>query len=152
MRNSKRIAQFIARPEIQTMTEANALVERVKNNFANKEAIGWSAFLRDGKTTIGTCGLNRIEHQNLRAEIGGEMSTQYWGKGIAQEAVKAIVEFGLNTMGLHSIEARVWPSNRGAIYILEQLGFQKEAHFKDALYFNEEFKDIAVYSLVAKGN
>jgi len=149
MRNNKRIAEFIARPENQTIEEAKALIERVKNNFANKDGIGWSTVLRDGKNTIGTCGLNRIEHQNLRAELGGEMSTQYWGKGIALEAVTAIVDFGINQLGLHSIEARVWPTNRGAIYILEQLGFQKEAHLKDALYFKDRFMDIAFYSFVA---
>ena len=62
----------------------------------------------------------------------------------------AIVDFGIHQLGLHSIEARVWHTNRGAIYILEQLGFQKEAHLKDALYFKNRFMDIAVYSLLAE--
>jgi len=64
MRNKKRIAEFIARPESQTIEEAKALVDKCKNSFANKEGIAWSAVLRDGKNTIGTCGFNRIEHQN----------------------------------------------------------------------------------------
>lgn len=149
MRNNKRISEFIARPESQTFEEAKTLVDKCKNSFANRDGIGWAAILRDGKNTIGTCGFNRIEHLNLRAELGGEMSTQYWGKGIAEEAVKAIVEFGIQQLGLHSIEARVWPANRGAVYLLEKLGFQKEAHFRDALYYKDKFMDIAVYSLVA---
>ena len=69
-----------------------------------------------------------------------------WGKNIAYEAVSAIVNFGFDEFQLHSIEAKVSPENRGAIYLLESLGFEKEAHFKDRIYFNQKFQDLAVYT------
>ena len=100
---------------------------------------------------IGTCGLRDFDFPNLRAEIGGELSVEYWGKNIALEAVSKIVEFGLDKLNLHTIEAKVNPENRGAIFLLEQIGFQKEAHFRDRIYFNGKFSDMAVYTLV-KGN
>lgn len=84
----------------------------------------------------------------MRAEIGGELSVNYWGKNIALEAVSAIVQFGFDTLGLHTIEAKVSPDNRGAIYLLEQIGFVKEAHFKDRIYFGETFHDLAIYSML----
>jgi len=149
MRSNARIGQFIARPSMQNPEDAETLVKKVADAYAAKQGIGWAGILRDGKTCIGTCGFNSIDQANLRAEIGGEMATEYWGKGIAQEAVKAIIHFGFAELGLHSIEAKVSPQNRGAIFVMEQLGFVKEAHYKDRIYYNGTFSDMTVYTCFA---
>ncbi len=148
MRSNGRVNQFIPRPNMQAEDDAMKLAERTVAAFHNKQAIGWAGILRDSQEIIGTCGFNSIDIMNLRAEIGGEMATEFWGKNIAQEAVCEILRFGLYHMNLHTIEAKVSPQNRGAIYVLEQLGFEKEAHFKDRIYFNGNFSDMAVYTLL----
>jgi ribosomal-protein-alanine N-acetyltransferase len=151
MRSNGRVNTFIARHNMQDQEDAKALAERTINAYNNKQAIGWAGILRENQEIIGTCGFNMIDTYNLRAEIGGEMATEYWGKNIAIEAVQSIIQFGLNTMNLHSIEAKVSPQNRSAIYLMEKLGFVKEAHFKDRILFNDSFYDMAVYTLI-KGN
>ena len=151
MRSNGRVNTFIARPNMQKQEDAVGLAERTINAFKNKQTIGWAGILKDYNEIIGTCGFNMIDSYNLRAEIGGEMATEYWGKNIAIEAVIAIIQFGLEEMNLHSIEAKVSPNNRGAIYLMEQIGFVKEAHYKDRILFNNTFSDMAVYTLL-KGN
>lgn len=148
MRASGRVNEFIARPTLDSLENSISLAERTIQAFQNKQAIGWAGILRDNQEIIGTCGFNQIDFQNLRAEFGGEMAVNYWGKNIALEAVVAILEFGLNQLNLHTIEAKVSPNNRGAIFLLEKLGFQKEAHFVDRIYFKGDFLDMAVYTLV----
>jgi ribosomal-protein-alanine N-acetyltransferase len=146
MRKNQRVNQFIARPAMTKAEDAEMLVKKVADGFAAKTSIGWAGLLRDDSSCIGTCGFNSIEHANLRAEIGGEMATEYWGKGIALEAVTAILSFGFANIGLHTVEAKVSPQNRGAIAVLEQLGFRQEALFKERIYFNGQFADMAVYT------
>lgn len=148
MRASGRVNSFIARNNMQNKEDAISLAERTIDAYNNKQAIGWAGILRENQEIIGTCGFNMIDTYNLRAEIGGEMATEYWGKNIAIEAVEAIIQFGLNTMNLHSIEAKVSPQNRSAIYLMEKLGFVKEAHSKDRILFNNSFSDMAVYTLI----
>ncbi len=147
MRANGRVNQFIPRPNMETLEQSQELIDRTIQAYNNRQAIGWAGILRDGRTIIGTCGFNSIEFPNLRAEIGGELAIEYWGKGIAQEAVKAIINFGFQTLGLHTIEAKVAPDNRGSVYILELLGFHKEAHFRDRGRINGVFQDMAVYTL-----
>lgn len=148
MRSSGRVNQFISRPDMQQPEAAESLAERTIQAFNNKQAIGWAGILRNNNHIIGTCGFNSIDSMNLHAEIGGEMATEFWGKHIAIEAVKAILHFGLHTINLHTIEAKVSPQNRSAIYVMEQLGFEKEAHYKDRIYYNGSFSDMAVYTLI----
>ncbi|AEA45972.1 GNAT family N-acetyltransferase [Fluviicola taffensis] len=147
MRQNNRVNQFIARTSISGLEAAEELVKKTVDAFESKVGIGWAGILRNSSDIIGTCGFNRIDYLNNRAEIGGELSTEYWGKNIALEAVQAIVTFGFDQMNLHAIEALVSPENRGAIFLLEYLGFEKEAHFKDRIYFNEVYSDMVVYTL-----
>ncbi len=151
MRSNGRINQFITREDMKEIDASIKLVEKTILAYQNKQAIGWAGIIRNNQEIIGTCGFNSIDFANLRAEIGGELSVDYWGKNIALEAVATIIKFGLETMNLHTIEAKVSPNNRGAIFLLEKIGFIKEAHFVDRIYFNNKFYDMAVYTLL-KGN
>lgn len=151
MRSNGRVNQFIPRNNMILENDAKILAEKTIQAFKNKQAIGWAGILRNNNEIIGTCGFNQIDFYNLRAEIGGEMATEFWGKNIAVEAVLAIIKFGFEELNLHAIEAKVSPANRGAINVLEQIGFIKEAHYKDRLFFNNQFSDMAVYTLF-KGN
>lgn len=148
MRSNGMVNRFIPRPAMQKEEDAIELVTKTVNAFKNKQAIGWAGVLKRNGQLTGTCGFNTIDHLNLRAEIGGELSTDFWGKHIALEAVGAILNFGFQSLNLHSIEAKVSPDNRGAIHLLEHFGFKKEAHFKDRIFFNGNFLDMAVYTII----
>lgn len=147
MRSNNQVNKFIPRPKMNDVSQGFDLAKKTADAFRTKDAIGWAALLRDNDQCIGTCGFTSIEPLNQRAEIGGEMDTFYWGKGIAQEAFFEILRFGISEMNLLTIEAKVSPDNRGAVFILEQAGFEKEGHFKNRVYYHEQFLDMAVYTL-----
>lgn len=125
------------------------LVEKARASFYNKSGIAWAGELRSNQRLIGTCGFNRIDLQNRRAELGGELDSPFWGRDLAIEAVKAIVGFGFEKLGMHTIEARLDPDNRGAIHLLKSLGFQQEAHLKECIFINGGYKDMCIYTAFA---
>lgn len=146
MRSNKILNKFIARDSLSSSDDAASLVQKTNKTFTEKKGIGWAGLLRENNTIIGSCGFNSIDYPNLRAELGGELATDFWGKNIAIEAAKAVVSFGFQQMNLQSIEAKVSPQNRGAIYLLESIGFIKEAHYTNRIYYNGGFLDMAVYT------
>jgi [ribosomal protein S5]-alanine N-acetyltransferase len=79
MRASGRINEFIPRPQMISIEHAQALVEKTNKAFEEKTGIGWAGVLRSSDMSIGTIGFNHIDHTNLRAEFGGELSSDYWG-------------------------------------------------------------------------
>ena len=147
MRSNKMVNKFIARDSMTSAKDAASLVQKTNETFAAKKGIGWAGFLREDNTIIGSCGYNSIDYPNLRAELGGELATEFWGKNIALEATQAVLSFGFQQMNLQSIEAKVLPQNRGAIYLLESVGFKKGAHYANRIYHNDRFLDMAVYTL-----
>lgn len=148
MRSNDRVNHFIARPTMETENDSDALVNRTRMAYQDQLGIGWAGVLRKNQDIIGSCGFNSIDYYNLRAEIGGELSPKYWGKHIAIEAFSAIIQFGFEVFGLHSIEAKVAPDNRGAVALLEHSGFRKEAHLKERIYFKGKFLDMAIFSVL----
>ena len=148
MRSNSRINQFIGRPEMTEVEKAEDLIEKCLVAYKNKKGIAWAGEHKIHGGLIGTCGFNSLDFQNNRAEIGGEMSVNHWGKNLSIEAVKAIIHFGFEKLKLHTIEAKVSPFNRSAIYLLEKLHFKKEAHFKDYYRFNDKYHDLTIYTLL----
>lgn len=86
-------------------------------------------------------------------EIGYVFNKNYWGKGYAKEACVAVIENAFST-GTHRIFAECDPLNPSSWHLLEALGFIKEAHFKQNVYFWKDengkpiWKDTYVYSLL----
>ena len=150
MRSNGRVNQFIGRESMKEVLSATELIEKTRKAYVEKAAIAWAGILRENKEIIGTCGLNNIDFVNNRAEIGGEMATEFWGKNIALEAVTAIVDFGMKQLQLNRIEAKIDAENRGAIALAVHLGFKKEAHLRDYFFHRESYRDLTVYSLLAK--
>ena len=68
------------------------------------------------------------------AEIGYWLSEQYWGQGIVCEAVKAIVKYGFEDLGLLRIWAEVFEGNMGSMRVLEKADFQPEGILRNSVF------------------
>jgi RimJ/RimL family protein N-acetyltransferase len=55
---------------------------------------------------IGTCTLFRIEREHRRAEIGYILRRDHWERGLANEALTALVNHAFGTLALHRLRSR----------------------------------------------
>ena len=90
-----------------------------------------------------------MQKEHYRSEIGYALNPLFQGKGIMQEAMQAIIQYGFEIMKLHSVEANVNPANEASMRLLEKNGFVKEAYFRENYYFDGKFLDSVIYSLLA---
>ncbi|MDP6778016.1 MAG: GNAT family N-acetyltransferase [Candidatus Latescibacteria bacterium] len=74
---------------------------------------------------IGSCGLRLLDDGAKRADIGFELSPDYWGNGYATESVSAILELGFDRIGLEEVEARCVVANRRSANVLHRLDFSE---------------------------
>jgi [ribosomal protein S5]-alanine N-acetyltransferase len=150
LRSDKNVMQFIDRPLAETIDDALKLIKIISDGYNNKESITWAITLKDYSELIGTIGFWRIEKEHYRAEIGYLLNPVHQGKGIMQEAIKVVLQYGFETMKLHSVEANVNPSNTASIKLLEKNGFVREGYFRENYFYNGQFLDSAIYSLISK--
>lgn len=149
LRSDPEVMKFINRPLTANITEAEDWVRLVLSNQQANNGITWGIFLKGQPLeNIGNIGLWRIEKENYRAEVGYMMDPMHQGKGMMLEALKRVILYGFNDLGVHSIEAQIHPENIRSSKLLEKTGFTKEAYFKQNIFWNGGFEDTAVYSLL----
>ncbi|MCG7405984.1 GNAT family N-acetyltransferase [Paenibacillus sp. ACRRX] len=103
--------------------------ERYRTNDSDMMFI---AVRLDKEKPIGTAALYRINPYKRRAEFGrvliGDSESQ--GQSYGEEIVKAVTQFGLNTLGLQSIELFVKVTNTRAIRIYMNCGYVHDSSYR----------------------
>lgn len=150
MRASAEVMKYIPVPLATEVSEAEDYILSLQERMDNKECINWSITLKETGQMIGTIGFYRMKLQHYRTETGYMLLPEFYGKGYAPEALKALLDFGFSTLGFHSIEAVIYPDNIGSQRVLEKCGFEREAYFKESEFHNGQFVDTAIYSILAE--
>tara|TARA_R110000744_G_scaffold180013_1_gene299008 strand:- start:55 stop:369 length:315 start_codon:yes stop_codon:yes gene_type:complete len=83
-----------------------------------------------------------------RAEVWYKIHSDYWKKGYATEALKAILDFGFDTLKLHRIEAGCAVENIGSIKVLEKSGMVREGRLRQILPLKSGCSDNFQYSIL----
>ncbi|MCB9261659.1 MAG: GNAT family N-acetyltransferase [Flavobacteriales bacterium] len=96
----------------------------------------------------GSIGIHPLDDVfKLSAEIGYWVGEEYWGKGVATEAVRQIVEFGFQNLEINRIFARPYVTNKASQRVLEKSGFKLEARFEKTIIKNGIIQDELVYAV-----
>ncbi|CAM4087208.1 GNAT family N-acetyltransferase [Gillisia limnaea] len=116
--------------------------------YEERTGIFWAIIEKSTNKFMGDFAFFKIDGKNSRAEIGYTLKPEFWGNGFMQEAMFKIFDFGFNELNLHSLEANINPENKNSRAILTKMGFQKEAYFRENYYYNGEYLDSEIYSLL----
>ncbi|WP_096154418.1 MULTISPECIES: GNAT family N-acetyltransferase [Bacillus] len=129
----------------------DVLVEEInwyKSIVEEGTGIRWVITKKDSNVVIGSCGFLNMSRKHHRAEIGFELNKEYWGQGIASEAVEAVIHYGYKNLNLERIEAIVDPPNLLSQKLMEKQGFRKEGLLRRYEYNFGKFNDVYMYSLI----
>lgn len=101
-------------------------IERMLRHFNEeyeREAFGlWAALEKETGAIVGECGLHRIPETG-EVEIGWLFERAGWGKGLATEAARAVLEFGFTTAKLKRIICLIDRENARSVAVANRLGF-----------------------------
>ncbi len=102
---------------------------------------------RSPETLVGTVSLRRFA-RDRRAELGYWIAQREWGKGIATEAARALVDFGFAHMELARIYAQVLAGNDGSSRVLAKLGMLHEGVKRQHVRKGARNFDVGIYGLL----
>ncbi|MGC2482627.1 MAG: GNAT family N-acetyltransferase [Nitrososphaeraceae archaeon] len=81
---------------------------------------------RNNLKFVGTISVKNIDLVNKKADLGYWIGEQYWGRGIATECLKLIIDYAFSAeLGLKQLCAYVFPENKASIRVLEKNGMNK---------------------------
>ena len=84
------------------------------------------------------------------ARISYAIFNNYWKHGYGKEAVQGTIDYAFRRLKLHRLEAEILPHNHASVALVRGLGFRFEGVRRGAVYFDREWHDHAVYSLLTE--
>lgn len=113
--------------------------------FKEESQMWWAICSPDNRVFYGAAGLNDLDPQEKKAEIGFWLMPQYWGNGIISEVVPKVVDYGLKVLDLDRIEAFVETENTNSKRVMDKLGFRLEKTLWNCELKNEKPISLDVY-------
>lgn len=118
----------IADKNVRTEAQAEAYLETGPLQSYRTHGHGLNRVeLRDSGEPIGLCGLIR-RPRFQEVDLGYALFPAFEGKGYATEAGAAVLNHGIQVLGLRSFIALVTPGNDRSIRVLQRLGFAAAGH------------------------
>lgn len=111
--------------------------------------IKFTLAVTDKKTNkiIGWCGLGPLQFSPSEIELYYGLSVDHWGRGLATEAAKALLDYGFYTIGLDTIVAVVKPDNLASKKVIEKLGMRYRKVAENLPPESEFYEGMLYYSL-----
>ncbi|TKD72224.1 GNAT family N-acetyltransferase [Pseudalkalibacillus hwajinpoensis] len=148
--SDEEVVKHMGLPPAQSVEEVMDEIEWYQSIIKEGTGIRWGVTLKDSGKVIGSCGYLNMQHKHYRAEVEFELNRNYWGKGIAFEALEAIIIYGFNHYQLERIEALIEPSNSQLQRLVSKLGFTKEGLLRHYEYTLGKFDDLYMYSIIKR--
>jgi [ribosomal protein S5]-alanine N-acetyltransferase len=117
--------------------------------LASTQALNQVFAIDVGGFAVGAIGLRPGDDiSRLSAEIGYWLGEEHWNRGIATEAVKAVTEYGFQTLGMARIHASVFASNAASMKVLEKAGYAREGVLKSSAFKDRQLIDQVLFARV----
>lgn len=103
---------------------------------------------RASGAVCGDCAVRVATDQPATAEIGVTLAQASQGKGVAAEALSALVTELFERHGMHRVVAEADDRNVPVRRLLERLGFRCEARLVEAEWFKGEWSTVRLYAML----
>jgi ribosomal-protein-alanine N-acetyltransferase len=143
------VMRYWSWPAWTSIEQAREKLVQVIGHRSAQQALCWAVADRDDDRLIGSVVLFAINREQGRAEIGYALAASHWGRGLAQEAMAAVLRHAFDTLGLRRIEADIDPRNAGSCRLVERMGFTREGLLRERWCVADEVSDSAIYGLLA---
>ena len=142
-----KVTQFHDLDTFTQLDEAIEVIERRAKGFESRHGIRWGIARKQDNTLIGSCGFTWDRAANA-AEVGYELSSQFWRQGIMSEALRAILNYGFRSKEVQFVIAEIMLKNIASRRLLEKLGFQSQGILRGRGYWKGDHHDLEQFKLM----
>ena len=125
-------------------------ISYLQSAYRNEEFFDFGLVDKESGKMIGTCGFTDFDMDNNSAEIGYVLHPDFWGRGLAMEAILRLMAFGFAELRLHRISAKIMTGNAASKRVAEKCGMRHEATHIEAMLIKGNYETIEEYAILAK--
>lgn len=108
----------------------------------------WAIVLRELGEPIGSLAVVAREDEIEKCELGYCIGRAWWGKGIMPEAVKRVIQYLFEEVGMNRIEAGHDVDNPASGRVMQKAGMAFEGVLRQNGKNNQGLRDMALYAIL----
>ena len=145
--NNKKIADnVLSFPHPYQQKDALDWMASTYKGFEEKQKFVFAIAIKETNAFVGAIGLN-LDMTNNKAELGYWIGEPHWSKGLATEAIGAVLQYGFISLELHKIYATHFTDNPASGKVMTKNGMIREGHLKDHYKKGAVYKSVIQYRL-----
>jgi ribosomal-protein-alanine N-acetyltransferase len=110
---------------------------------------GFLVFRQGDNTLVGGVNLSNVRRGVAQsASLGYWIGAPYARQGYMTDALRCLMPFAFDRLGLNRIEAACLPHNAASRSLLLKIGFREEGHARQYLRINGNWQDHVLYALL----
>jgi RimJ/RimL family protein N-acetyltransferase len=136
--------------------QAKAHLKRIAEEWHREKAGNFemAVILKDGGTPIGRAHFH-LQEENDCAMIGCMLLKPWWGAGLAEEMVLAMIDHCFDELHLHRVIGLCHPDNIASWKMMERCGMRREAYCRKNVRYikngQERWEDELSYAILWEG-
>lgn len=146
----------MADPEIRRLTATHAEFDRpqieqwLASRAQQHDRADWAVLRRSDGAFLGEAVLNDLDPHNASANYRVWLAGRdVYGKGYGTEVTRLVLDYALNTAGLHRVSLGVLDFNPRARRVYEKCGFRLEGRLRHAVRWEGAWHDELVMSVLS---
>lgn len=141
----ERVTRYTPLPSHYKLSDAE---NWVKSQPENKDkALDFAIVEKKTGELIGSISL-MFDKVNNFAEMGYWLTPDFWGKGLATEVCKYLIEYAFKILGLHKIIAKHYIENPASGKVMQHCGMKFVGTLKEHNLKNGIYHDVNLYEII----
>lgn len=142
------VTKFLSWPTYQSIDDAYAILKIWLTSYEKPDFYQWAIVLKGYDQPIGSISVVNLDNRVDLAEIGYCIGKAWWGQGIMPEAMRAVMKYLFEEVGMQRIEAGHDPENSASGAVIRKCGLKYEGTLRHRIRSNRGITDVAWYSML----
>lgn len=157
MKDAKDIFRYASDPEVaryvlwdphRSISETRMFIRVLRASSRDGRPSSWAVVLRETGSVIGTIGFMWYSAENRSAELGYSFSREYWNRGYATQALRAVVDEAFRSLPVNRLEAQHDVRNPASGRVMQKCGLRQEGILRSRIVNKDEFVDVALWAIL----
>lgn len=145
--SSEQVSKYTLWEPHKNIDETENLMRGWVSQYSDNNFYKWAITLRNTGELIGIIHLLRFDEKNNSCEVAYLLGENYWSCGYMTEALKEVIKFSFNELGLSIINADHYSENVASGKVLLKAGMTFIGKEKDRFNNNKGFNELMCYSI-----
>jgi len=148
--NDAEVTKYLMWPSHSDVSVSKAFINSCVELYQKPEHYSWAIILKEINEPIGSIAAVEQRDDINMVHIGYCIGQKWWRKGYTSEALKELIRFFFEAVGVNRIESRHDPRNPHSGKVMQKCGLKYEGTMRQCDINNQGICDAARYAILAE--